>query len=117
VHLVQNAIEAGEPGTPVFLDMRADSTFACVEVIDSGQGMSPEFIRTRLFKPFHSSKQGGFGIGAYEARELVRAMGGRLDVESREGIGTRFQVRLPLAATADLLTARKNNPGSSTEVA
>ncbi len=60
--------------------------------------MSPEFIRTRLFKPFHSSKPGGFGIGAFEARELVRGMGGSLDVESREGLGTRFLVRLPLAA-------------------
>jgi signal transduction histidine kinase len=59
--------------------------------------MSPEFIRSRLFKPFHSSKPGGFGIGAFEARELVRAMNGRLDVESREGIGTRFVLRLPFA--------------------
>jgi signal transduction histidine kinase len=61
--------------------------------------MSPEFIRTRLFKPFHSSKPGGFGIGAYEAREMIRAMGGRLDVESREGLGTRFLASLPLALT------------------
>jgi signal transduction histidine kinase len=58
--------------------------------------MSPEFVRTRLFKPFHSSKPGGFGIGAFEARELIRAMGGRLDVESREGLGTRFRILLPL---------------------
>ena len=43
--------------------------------------MSPEFVRDGLFKPFVSSKAGGFGIGAFEAREMVRAMGGRLDVE------------------------------------
>ena len=67
-------------------------------VIDSGSGMSPEFVRTRLFKPFQSSKPGGFGIGAFEARELIRAMGGRLDVESEEGLGTRFIVHLPSAA-------------------
>ena len=54
--------------------------------------MSPDFIRTKLFKPFVSTKQGGFGIGAFEARELVRAMRGRLDVESREGLGSRFIV-------------------------
>ena len=41
-----------------------------------------EFVRTRLFKPFASTKDGGFGIGAFEARELVAAMGGRLEVES-----------------------------------
>ena len=69
-----------------------------VEVIDSGRGMSPEFLSTRLFRPFDTSKPGGFGIGAYEAREMVRAMGGRLDVESREGVGTRFVIRLPRAA-------------------
>jgi signal transduction histidine kinase len=65
--------------------------------------MSPDFVRNRLFKPFVSTKPGGFGIGAFEARELVRAMQGRLDVESREGLGSRFVVRLPLAAAAGLL--------------
>ena len=73
-----------------------------IEVVDSGSGMSAEFVRSRLFKPFVSSKQGGFGIGAYEARELVRAMNGRLDVESREGLGSRFAIRLPLAEASDL---------------
>jgi signal transduction histidine kinase len=62
--------------------------------------MSAEFVRTRLFKPFHSSKPSGFGIGAFEARELVRAMGGQLRVESREGLGTRFLVSLKLAGDA-----------------
>ena len=97
VHLVQNAIDASTEGTGVFLDLVEEAEHAVIEVIDSGPGMSPEFIRTRLFKPFNSSKPGGFGIGAFEARELVRAMGGRLDVESREGLGTRFRLRLPLA--------------------
>jgi putative PEP-CTERM system histidine kinase len=97
VHLVQNAIDASEPGSPVLLGLAGDGLHATIDVLDSGIGMSPEFVRSRLFKPFDSSKQGGFGIGAFEARELVRAMRGRLDVESREGLGTRFSVRLPLA--------------------
>jgi len=103
VHLVQNAIEASPADTPVFIDVTLDDAHAVIEVIDSGTGMDPEFIRTRLFKPFHSSKPNGFGIGAFEARELVRAMGGRLDVESRDGLGTRFRIRLPRAGTAELL--------------
>jgi putative PEP-CTERM system histidine kinase len=103
VHLVQNAIEASSEATPVFLDLRIEEPHAILEVIDSGTGMSPEFVRTRLFKPFHSSKPGGFGIGAFEARELVRAMGGRLEVESHEGLGSRFAVRLPLAEAAELI--------------
>ncbi len=103
VHLVQNAIEATDGRSPVNLDLRRESGHAIIEVVDSGEGMTPEFIRTKLFKPFHSSKSGGFGIGAFEARELVRAMGGQLEVESREGLGTRFTIRLPLGDPAEFI--------------
>jgi len=99
LHLVQNAIDASPAGNPVFVLHVIDGLQSRIEVVDSGCGMSPEFIRTRLFKPFVSSKPGGFGIGACEARELVRSMGGRLDVESREGLGSRFIIRLPLVGT------------------
>jgi putative PEP-CTERM system histidine kinase len=109
VHLVQNAIEASPEDAPVFLDTRIEETSAVIEVVDAGSGMSAEFVRTRLFKPFHSSKPGGFGIGAFEAREMVRAMGGWLDVETREGLGTRFLVRLPLASAAGLIRSLHSN--------
>jgi putative PEP-CTERM system histidine kinase len=102
LHLIQNGIDASAKGNPVFLSLVVENLNARFDVVDSGTGMSPEFVRTKLFKPFVSSKQGGFGIGAYEARELVRAMRGRLDVESREGLGSRFTVRLPLVAASDL---------------
>jgi len=110
VHLVQNAVDASAPDTAVFIAIAADMPACTIEVIDSGCGMSPEFVRNRLFKPFDSSKPNGFGIGAYEARELVRAMGGRLDVESREGLGSRFVIRLPMAA-ADQLTSNPDTSG------
>jgi signal transduction histidine kinase len=64
-------------------------------VIDNGKGMSPSFIREQLFKPFSSTKDGGFGIGAFEARALIAAMGGRIEVASREGKGSRFTIILP----------------------
>ena len=102
-HLIENAVEASTPDAPVFVGINADGAMARLEVIDSGHGMSPQFLRERLFRPFDTSKQGGFGIGAYEAREMVRAMGGRLLVESREGVGTRFVIRLPLAVAAGRL--------------
>ncbi|MWV28153.1 XrtA/PEP-CTERM system histidine kinase PrsK [Aurantiacibacter rhizosphaerae] len=113
VHLVQNAIEASDTSSPVFLDLRRESGHAIIEVIDSGEGMTPEFIRTKLFKPFHSSKSGGFGIGAFEARELVRSMGGQMDVESREGLGTRFIVRLQLNEAADLFKTLQDQDRAS----
>ncbi len=102
-HLVQNAIDASAENSPVFISVFSDGLFCSIEVIDSGHGMSPEFVRNRLFKPFDSTKQNGFGIGAYEARELIKAMGGRLDVESRVGIGSRFCIRMPLVSTPALL--------------
>jgi putative PEP-CTERM system histidine kinase len=100
VHLIQNAIDASAANRPVYLNVAAEGVHARFNVVDSGTGMSPDFVRTKLFKPFVSSKPAGFGIGAYEARELVLAMNGRLEVESREGLGSRFTVRLPLAASA-----------------
>jgi len=103
VHLVQNAVEASSEGQPVLLQARREGNDVVIEVTDSGAGMAPEFVRSRLFKPFHSSKPGGFGIGAFEARELIRAMGGRLDVESREDLGTRFRILLPLAGAAGMI--------------
>lgn len=102
-HLVQNAIDASPADAPVFVRTATKGFHGEIEVLDTGCGMSPEFVRSRLFKPFDSSKPGGFGIGAYEARELVKAMGGRLDVESREGLGSRFTIRLSLADTAKMI--------------
>jgi signal transduction histidine kinase len=98
-HLVQNAIDASNPGEPVRICCSERAGEIVIEVIDQGSGMSAEFIRTRLFQPFASTKEGGFGIGAFEARSLVAAIGGRLEVESRVGEGTRFTIFLPAART------------------
>ena len=117
LHLVQNAIDASPADAPVFVRVANEGLHGVIEVIDSGTGMSPEFVRRRLFKPFDSTKQGGFGIGAYEARELVRAMQGRLDVESREGLGTRFVVRLPRADAAQLIKTLAANGKDEKRVA
>ena len=104
-NLADNAVKFTDRGA-VALAANAEPAGKRVRLIfavsDSGIGLSKQDI-ARLFKPFDSSKPGGFGIGAYEARELVRAMKGRLDVESHEGLGTRFTVRLPLAHAADLI--------------
>lgn len=117
LHLVQNAIDASPNDSPVFVRVAHEGLHGVIEVVDSGIGMAAEFVRTRLFKPFDSTKQGGFGIGAYEARELVRAMQGRIDVESREGMGTRFIIRLPLAETAELIKSIAAQDGESKKVA
>lgn len=94
-HLLQNAIDASAPASPVELCLSSDARDVLVEIIDQGRGMSAEYIRRELFKPFSSSKAGGFGIGAFEARALVQAMGGRIEVESKLDVGSRFILRLP----------------------
>jgi putative PEP-CTERM system histidine kinase len=94
-HLVQNAIDASPPTEPVSINPRVAGDEVAIDVIDAGTGMSPAFIRERLFKPFISTKDGGFGIGAFEARALIAAMGGRIEVASREGKGSRFTIFLP----------------------
>ncbi len=105
-HLVQNAIEASEPDAPVWLSVDRRGLDVAVTVIDHGRGMSAEFIRRGLFVPFDTTKPGGFGVGAFEARALVMAMGARLEVESREGEGSRFAIVMPLAdAPAESLSA------------
>tara|TARA_R110000772_G_scaffold14520_7_gene41925 strand:+ start:1655 stop:3751 length:2097 start_codon:yes stop_codon:yes gene_type:complete len=97
-HLIQNAIDASTEGQPILLNARRRDLSVAIEVLDRGVGMSSEFIRSQLFKPFASSKDGGFGIGAFEARSLAIAMNGRLEVESKEGAGSRFTLILPLAS-------------------
>jgi len=100
-HLVTNAIEASPAEAVVFLSLTIWEGMVVIAVEDQGCGMSPDFIRKELFKPFASTKQNGFGIGAAEARALVLAMDGELDVVSVEGEGTRFLVRFPLISSTD----------------
>lgn len=103
-HLVQNALEASlvssrdrESRPAVRLTATSKKGRASIEIADYGPGMSEAFIRDGLFKPFHSSKAQGYGIGAYEALNIIRAMEGALEVESLEGRGTCFKITLPLA--------------------
>jgi putative PEP-CTERM system histidine kinase len=99
-HLLQNAAEATPAGGKIEVRVRSQDQSAIIEVEDSGVGMSEDFIRTRLFKPFESTKKNGMGIGIYESREYIRELGGQLDVESRETEGTRFSIALPLLRPA-----------------
>jgi putative PEP-CTERM system histidine kinase len=102
VHLLQNAIDASDAGNPVEIRLSGDERSATVDVIDQGRGMTVEYIRRDLFKPFSSSKAGGFGVGAFEARALAQTMGGSVEVESKPGVGSRFTLRLPLAPSKNV---------------
>lgn len=94
-HLVQNALDATGVDGRVWVTLERQAGWALVEVGDTGHGMSPEFIRERLFKPFQTTKQAGMGIGAYESFQYVRELGGDITVESEVDAGTRITVKLP----------------------
>ncbi|WP_434735512.1 XrtA/PEP-CTERM system histidine kinase PrsK [Candidatus Accumulibacter necessarius] len=95
-HLVQNALDATENGGRVWLRLARQGTHALIEVGDTGRGMSPEFVRERLFKPFQTTKPTGMGIGAYESFQYVHELGGKLSVDSAVDIGTQVDLLLPL---------------------
>jgi signal transduction histidine kinase len=95
-HLVQNALDATDPAGSVWVSLEKRGDRAALEVGDTGLGMTPEFIRERLFKPFQSTKQAGMGIGAYESAQYIRELGGEMLVDSEPGSGTRITVVLPL---------------------
>lgn len=95
-HLVQNALDATPPEGRIWLEIGREGSMASVEVGDTGHGMSAQFIRERLFKPFSTTKHAGMGIGAYESRQYIQELGGDIRVESVENEGTRFFVKLPL---------------------
>lgn len=99
-NLIVNAIEAMPVKGSLNIQTTLDGTDknnqqVCVVITDSGSGMSEEFMHTKLFQPFMSTKKKGLGIGMYQSREVVRQLGGDIKVESEQGKGTRFTVCLP----------------------
>lgn len=110
-HLVRNAQDATAADGTVTLNVGRDADTAIISIRDTGSGMSADFIRDRLFRPFDTTKgTKGMGIGVYQARDFLRAMGGQLTVESTLGEGSTFVARLPLSAPSDT-----NKPAAAVE--
>jgi putative PEP-CTERM system histidine kinase len=102
-HLIQNAVEACSESAPVIVRVAGAGPSVLISVSDQGIGMDSDFVRSQLFQPFSSTKQSGFGIGSFEARAIVTAMGGRIEVDSRPGQGTTFTIHVPAAEAAEAL--------------
>jgi putative PEP-CTERM system histidine kinase len=95
-HMVQNAFDATDAKDRVWLKLDRMSGQALIEVGDTGLGMTQEFVRDRLFKPFQTTKKAGMGIGAYESFQYVQELGGKITVESHVNQGTIVTMLLPL---------------------
>lgn len=102
-HLLDNAIEASAPGEPVTITVRREADTIVIDITDRGPGMTAEFVRDRLFRPLSTSKPQGSGIGAWQARELLREAGGDLAVLTAPGAGTtmRLTLRAPRGRDAE----------------
>ena len=105
LNLIVNAAQAIPEGNPsahtVSIAARAEGGEVVVEVADTGTGIPPD-VRSRIFDPFFTTKPVGVGsgLGLPIARSIVDAAGGRIEVESREGQGSTFRVRLPTVVQA-----------------
>jgi two-component system OmpR family sensor kinase len=105
VNLLDNAIKYTPPGGSVRLSLSVDDSSALIEVSDTGRGI-PDWALPHIFERFYrqtdarDSRVDGFGLGLAISKWIVDAHGGTITVESREGHGSRFTVRLPLSGFA-----------------
>jgi putative PEP-CTERM system histidine kinase len=115
-HLIQNAADAAGEKVNIEIGLHIEGVnpnrdgmsaanenwWAVVTVSDDGPGMDRRFIETNLFQPLKSTKSNGFGIGAFQARQMTRDMGGFLEVDSQRGCGTIVTLRLPFVRSTEL---------------
>jgi hypothetical protein len=101
VNLVQNALEASNAMGAVMVDTRKENNCSCIQVSDTGIGMTEDFMKNHLFKPFRTTKETGLGIGLYQCRQIVEAHDGRIEVKSEIGKGSVFTICLPLTEAVE----------------
>jgi two-component system, NtrC family, sensor histidine kinase HydH len=96
LNLLLNAEQAMPNGGEIILQASREPGFVKLDVIDTGCGIAPDML-PKIFKPFHTSKPGGTGLGMPTTRKIVQAHGGAIEVQSEEGRGTKVSIRLPAA--------------------
>lgn len=97
VNLVKNAIEAMPNGGQLMVRTRVIRGGVAVDMIDTGCGMDERTL-FRMFDPFYTTKSNGTGLGLPTAKKIIEAHGGRIDVQSAVGLGTKFTLEFPLLA-------------------
>jgi signal transduction histidine kinase len=107
-NLLKNALRWAPDDGSVRLATRLEGANVAIEVVDNGPGVDPA-VRDQVFSPFVSTDTQGTGLGLAISRELARALGGGLELESETGKGSRFRLLLPLTplARAERRAARR----------
>jgi putative PEP-CTERM system histidine kinase len=96
-NLLLNARDAINRSGQVCVKTHQQNGWAVLSVSDNGCGMSQEFLRQSLFRPFQTTKKEGTGIGMFQCKMIVEAHQGKIEVESEMGKGSSFHVMLPLS--------------------
>jgi putative PEP-CTERM system histidine kinase len=96
-NLVVNAREAMTGGGKIQVATRMEGGNLVLSVADEGSGMTADFIKNQLFRPFHSTKTKGLGIGLFQCKKIVEAHQGSIGVDSTPDQGTRFTLQFPIA--------------------
>lgn len=99
-NIIQNACEATPHDGQVIVRLHTEGNHAVIEIQDTGKGMDDAFIRTRLFRPFDSTKKTGMGVGVYECKAYLEELGGWVKVNSQIQVGTTFQLAIPLSSAS-----------------
>ncbi|VTR99958.1 two-component system sensor histidine kinase NtrB [Tuwongella immobilis] len=94
LNLMLNAEQAMPDGGELTFQARPDRGGVAVDIIDTGTGIPPELI-PKIFRPFHTTKPGGNGLGLPTVRKIIRAHGGTIEVQSAMNHGTKFTIWLP----------------------
>jgi putative PEP-CTERM system histidine kinase len=100
-NLLLNAREAVGSDGQIRVETNRCEGRAVLSVADNGCGMTQDFLRDSLFRPFQTTKKKGLGIGMFQSKMIVEAHQGNIQVESEPGKGTKFGVFLPLEADGD----------------
>jgi putative PEP-CTERM system histidine kinase len=95
-NLLLNACDAVDTNGRISVETTRQGEWIALSVSDNGCGMTEQFIKNSLFRPFRSTKKKGLGIGMFQSKTIVEAHQGKIHVESQLGVGTTFRVMLPL---------------------
>jgi signal transduction histidine kinase len=118
-NLVKNAVKFTPPHGEIRLEVgtaeasRSDAdgeqSYVCIAIADTGRGMTPE-EKDMIFKEYRGSESDGMGLGLMIADLIIKAHGGRIDIESEPGKGSTFRILLPVAHAARPLHAMPMRP-------
>ncbi|HEB74365.1 MAG TPA: PEP-CTERM system histidine kinase PrsK [Candidatus Desulfofervidus auxilii] len=95
-NLMLNALEANGNRGEIKINTYSRNGWVVFSISDNGPGMDKEFKEKYLFKPFHSTKSKGLGIGLFQCKTIIDAHKGRIEVESEKWKGCTFTVKLPV---------------------